>query len=139
MDPHSLSLTTTIATSGAQSLQGKMVHCFSVSSGLCDRKVFRSLTEHLHPPVANIFGSTTIIFLGGPPWRVFEGFSSYLTYSTPLSSLLNEKSSTNMSWCSRQPRNPKCCVKNRRYIVTFRDFGTGCQEPFGPQVCGAIP
>ena len=37
------------------------------------------------------------------------------------SSLLNEKSSTNMSWCSWQPRNPKCCVK-KKHIVAIKDF-----------------
>ena len=36
-------------------------------------------------------------------------------------SLLNEKSSTYMSWCSWQPRNPKYCVKTN-HVVAIRDF-----------------
>ena len=47
--------------------------------------------------------------------------------STPLSSLLNEKSSTNMSWCSWQPRNPKCCVKKKNTSSLLRASVTGCQ------------
>ena len=41
---------------------------------------------------------------------VFVGFSSNVTYSVPWSSLFKLKSSTNISWCSSQPRRPKCSV-----------------------------
>ena len=107
-----------------------------IFSGLCHRKVFRSLTGHLGPLVTNAFGWTPLLFLRSPSLRFFVGFSSYVTYSTPLSSLLNEKSSTNMLWCSWQPRNPKCYThtqkkknknKTKPILWLLGTLVTGCQ------------
>ena len=53
-----------------------------------------------------LFGWIALCFYLRPPCQVFVGFSSNVTYFVPWSSLFKLKSSTNISWCSWQPRRP---------------------------------
>ena len=59
-------------------------------------------------------------------YRVLLGFSSNVMYSVPWTSSFKVKSSTNISWCSWQPRRPKWRVSRYHRVQRndfFRSFG----------------
>ena len=94
------------------------------SSTLLDVYFSNSLKKamgHLLSPVGNILGVASWGSTHSPP-PLFVKSSEKVTNSTRPSPFWNEKSSAFISWCSCQPRNPKCIVRSHQTVL-MRDRG----------------